>query len=29
MTWNARGVGVSSDVLAGRAARAALLRFRS
>jgi Beta-lactamase enzyme family len=28
MTWNARGVGASSDVLAGRAARAALERFR-
>ena len=29
MTWNAAGVGVSSDVLAGRVARAALVRFRS
>jgi hypothetical protein len=29
MTWNARGVGGSSDVLAGRVARAALVRLRS
>ncbi|HXV57865.1 MAG TPA: serine hydrolase [Gaiellaceae bacterium] len=29
MTWNARGVGRSSDVLAGRTARAALERFRA
>lgn len=28
MTWNARGVGVPSDVLAGRVGRAAYLRFR-
>lgn len=28
MTWNARGVGVSSHVLAGRVARTAFLRFR-
>ncbi len=27
MTWNGRGVGSSSDVLAGRVARAALARF--
>ena len=29
LTWNARGAGVSSDVLAGRVGRAAYLRFRS
>ena len=29
MTWNAGGVGASSQILAGRVARAALLRFRS
>jgi hypothetical protein len=29
LTWNGRGVGVSSEVLAGRVARAAYLRFRS
>jgi hypothetical protein len=28
MTWNGRGTGTSSDVLAGRVARAALERFR-
>jgi beta-lactamase class A len=28
LTWNARGVGASSEALAGRVARAALLRFR-
>jgi hypothetical protein len=28
LTWNARGAGVSSDVLAGRVGRAAYLRFR-
>ena len=28
MTWNGRGTGPSSDVLAGRVARAALERFR-
>lgn len=28
MTWNGRGVGTASDVLAGRVARAALERFR-
>jgi beta-lactamase class A len=28
MTWSSRGVGVSADVLAGRVARLALLRFR-
>jgi hypothetical protein len=28
MTWNAAGVGSSSDVLAGRVARAAFDRFR-
>jgi hypothetical protein len=29
MTWNAGGVGESSDVLAGRIGRAAYLRFTS
>jgi hypothetical protein len=29
LTWNANGVGDSSDVLAGRIGRAAYLRFRS
>lgn len=28
LTWNQRGVGISSDVLAGRIGRAAFLRFR-
>jgi hypothetical protein len=28
LTWNGRGVGMSSDVLAGRVGRAAYLRFR-
>jgi hypothetical protein len=28
LTWNARGAGVSSDVLAGRVGRAAYIRFR-
>jgi hypothetical protein len=27
LTWNEHGVGVSSDVLAGRVGRAAYLRF--
>ena len=27
LTWNGRGAGVSSDVLAGRVGRAAYLRF--
>jgi hypothetical protein len=27
LTWNERGVGVASDVLAGRVARAALARL--
>jgi Beta-lactamase enzyme family len=29
LTWNARGVGASSEVLAGRVARAALRRFKA